>query len=122
LLAKQESARVETGPNRPSEGISYVDLARVYKRQESDNSGRLQAIFRAACGKAGIQGKSFHCFRVALCTALANSDTNTFLVCAISWHSDPKTFMHYVRTDKDALRSALRRARLGDVIDQRGRA
>lgn len=113
LLEKQKLPIQQSWPNIPDKGIFYVDpdLAVLYKRQMGNCFRDLQIKFNAVMKKAGITDKSFHCFRVALCTQLANSDVNTVLACSISGHRDPSIFLKYARVSTEARRAALNKAR-----------
>lgn len=82
-------------------------MASWYKLQGHKRMGmRFAGIFK----KLGIEGKSFKNFRNTLLSHLANSGGNMALACQISGHSDPKTFMGYVKPDPNALRDTMMKA------------
>lgn len=60
--------------------------------------------------RLGIKGKSFKQLRNTFLSQLANSGGNLALACRISGHTDPKTFMAYVKHDPEALRSMIVKA------------
>lgn len=88
---------------------NYVNpyMASWYKLQGHKRMGmRFIGIFK----KLGIKGKSFKNFRNTLLSHLANSGANMAIACQISGHSDPKTFMGYVKPDPNALRETMMKA------------
>jgi integrase len=106
-------------PNNPANKVYYVDpeLARQFKRQYSGNNQGLQRKFRALCDRVGIPStKSFHSFRVSMCSVLANSGINMAVGMAITGHQNPQNFIRYVRVQTSALRAALHQARQTGAI------
>lgn len=85
-------------PNRPQDGILYVDsnLAYLYKR----GSGSVSLLFSAIRKKAGVDlFKSFHNLRASYCSRLANAGIQTTLACQMTGHKNPEIFKHYVTPD-----------------------
>lgn len=70
--------------------------------------GSYSSSFVYLCKQHGIK-KSFHSFRVTMCSRLANSDMNVVNAQAITGHSNPAIFGRYVRPDSEVLRKHLAR-------------
>ncbi len=98
LLEKKFSEKSTDYPNKPEEGIIYVDseLALLYKR----GTTCVQVRFNKSRDKAGIsKAKTFHNLRASFCSRLANAGIQTTLACQMSGHKNPAIFAHYVTPD-----------------------
>lgn len=89
---------------------NYVSpyMASFYKMH--NGSSLINHYFSNLIKRLGIKGKTFKQFRNTFVSQLANSEGNLALACQMTGHSDPKTFMEYVKPDPDALRSMVMKA------------
>lgn len=85
------------------------ELAAAYKGSHGNLTTNVTKIMR----KAGLgRMKTFHSFRVAYCSMLANGDVNLGLACKMTGHRNPGTFVkRYLKVKPEALHQAVTDAR-----------
>lgn len=99
-------------PENDRENEKYYlspELKRIYSGSHGNLTTMVSKIFR----KAGVdKRKTFHSFRVAYCSMLANGDVNLGLACKMTGHKNPGTFAkRYLKVKPEALHQALTDAR-----------
>lgn len=104
------------GPDPNPEAFVDPDAAGRFCRPGDGRSVFASTIglsrFRELCKKAGIPNThSFHGFRHAVVSALANSGMNTAVASKVTGHADPSIFAQYVTPDIPQLRAAYQKAR-----------
>lgn len=98
VLEKKFTQQSTEYPNKPEQGISYVDteLAFLYKRGTGSVSQKFQKIVKLA----GVNPfKTFHNLRASYCSRLANAGIQTALACQMTGHKNPEIFKRYVTPD-----------------------
>lgn len=103
-----ERAKLKTAYGNDNDNYVHPYLASFYRIP--NGSRRVTEYFEDLFRRMGIKNKTFKQLRNTFCSALANTEGNMALACRMTGHSDPKTFMAYVKPDPNALRTMIMKA------------
>lgn len=73
----------------------------------TSDSDSMRVLMHGLFRKAGIVGKSFHCFRVSMATNLLDNRVPLHDAMRITGHTSPAIFMGYAKSSTDGLRRAI---------------
>lgn len=89
----------------------------VHPECNTDPRHSMMSMFRSLCIKAGIKGKTFHCFRVSLATNMMQAGVPMHTAMRITGHSSPAMLTHYAKANVESLRQSIHAVR-GGVVPQ----
>lgn len=104
-IALLERVKDRQPPPDGDEDWVCPELARDYSWADSNINQSFWRFIKRYC-----PNKSFKTFRRTFCSNLANSGVNLTLACRMTAHSDPKTFLRYVKHETEAMRGGLEKA------------